>query len=371
MIRVPYLDLAAQYESIKEELGIVHEVMASGRYILGEHGRALEAELATLCQCEHGVGVASGTDALVLALKGLGIGAGDEVITTAFSYVATASAILRVGAHPVFVDIDPDTYNLDPGLVLEAITRRTQAILPVHLYGQMADMPAIMELAHEYGLDVVSDAAQAIGAALNGAQIGEFGDVVTLSFYPTKNLGAAGDGGMVLTNDARLAERVDILRRQGEQERYRAAVVGYNSRLVGYNSRLDEIQAAILRIKLEHLWDWTQRRRQIAHQYDAALGDLPIVTPAVMDGAYHVYHCYTVSVDPQERDSLRAHLAERGIDTGVYYPVPLHMQRAFWDGSRQLEAEAASSYVLSLPIYPEMTAEQVGAVVDAMRRFYE
>ena len=364
MIKVPFLDLAAQYRALSDELGIVHKVMASGRYILGENVSALEDEIADLCGCDYGIGVASGTDALVLALMALGVGPGDEVITTPFSYVATAAAILRVGARPVFVDIDAETYNLDPERVQLAVTERTKVILPVHLYGQPADMGVICGIAEEHGLAIVEDAAQAIGASIGQTQVGEFGTVACLSFYPTKNLGAAGDAGMVLTNDPDLAERVDVLRRQGEAERYRAQVLGLNS-------RLDEIQAAILRVKLGHLWEWTQRRREIAAQYDAALGDLPIMTPACMEGAFHVYHCYTVRVAKSERDELREHLADRGIATGVYYPVALHQQPAFWDGSVQPNAEAAAKRVLSLPIYPEMTPEQVSAVVYAVRRFYE
>ncbi len=364
MIKVPYLDLAQQYKTLAPELGVLHDVMASGRYILGENVAELEQEIADLCHCACGVGVASGTDALVLALMALGVGDGDEVITTPFSYVATAAAILRVGAKPVFADIDAETYNLDPERVELAITERTKAILPVHLYGQPADMWAIWELAHEHGLAIVEDAAQAIGASIGTEQVGEFGHAACLSFYPTKNLGAAGDGGMVVTSDSGIRDKVDVLRCQGERERYKAEVLGLNS-------RLDEIQAAILRVKLDHLWAWTQRRRDIARAYDAALGDLPIMTPAVMDDAFHVYHCYTLRVGRSERDELRQHLADRGIDTGVYYPVCLHQQPAFWDGSVQPNAEAAAKRVLSLPIYPEMSVEQVGAVVDGVRRFYE
>jgi len=219
-------------------------------------------------------------------------------------------------------------------------------------------------IAREHGLAIVEDAAQAIGAGIWPRQVGEFGDLACFSFYPTKNLGGAGDGGMVVTSNQRLAEKVDILRRQGEGERYRAEVVGLNS-------RLDEIQAAILRVKLNHLWDWMTRRREIAAQYDAALGDLPLVTPACLDGAFHVYHCYTVRVKPRDRDSLRTWLADRGIDSMVYYPVALNRQPAFWDGTVQPNAEAMAQRVLSLPIYPEMTPEQVSAVVYAVRRFYE
>ena len=364
MIKVPFLDLAQQYRRIRDELGVVQDVLASGRYILGENVAALEQEIADLCNCAYGVGVASGTDALVLALMALGVGPGDEVITTPFSYVATAAAILRVGAEPVFVDIDRDTYNLDPERVERAVTERTKAILPVHLYGQPADMWEIRDIAREHKLAIVEDAAQAIGASIGNEQVGEFGHAACFSFYPTKNLGAAGDGGMVVTSDPAIAKRVDVLRRQGEAERYRAGVLGLNS-------RLDELQAAILRVKLDRLWTWTQRRRDIARAYDAALGDLPIMTPAVMENAFHVYHCYTLRVGKSERDELRQHLDDRGIETGVYYPVCLHQQPAFWDGSVQHNAEAAAKRVLSLPIYPEMSVEQVGAVVDGVRRFYE
>ena len=364
MIKVPFLDLAAQYKALAPELGVVHEVLVSGRYILGENVQALEREIAGMCGCEYGVGVASGTDALVLALMAIGVGPGDEVITTAFSYVATAAAIVRTGARPVFVDIDRDTYNLDPDRVAEAVTEHTKAILPVHLFGQPADMWAIRGIAHENGLAIVEDAAQAIAGSIGIEQVGEFGHAGCFSFYPTKNLGGAGDGGLVVTSDPTIADRVDVLRRQGEAERYRAEALGLNS-------RLDEIQAAILLVKLEYLLTWTLRRREIAAQYDAALGDLPIMTPAVMDDAFHVYHQYTVRVGKSERDELRAFLAERGVATGVYYPVCLHQQPAFWDGSIQPNAEAAAKRVLSLPIYPEMSPQQVGAVVDGVRRFYE
>lgn len=366
---VPFLDLQAQYRQLKPEIdAAVQGVVSSGRYVLGPNVAALERDLAELCGCRFGIGVASGTDALVLALRALTPREpGGEVITTPFSYVATAAAIVRAGHVPVFVDIDPETFNMDPGLVEEVINPRTVAVLPVHLYGQPAEIGRLPELGEHVGIPVIEDAAQAIGAAYLGQPIGCLSDAAVLSFYPTKNLGAMGDGGMVVTDDPVVADRVRFLARQGERKRYFCEEVGLNS-------RLDELQAAILRAKLPYLWEWTLRRRVIAAQYDAAFGDLPLQTPAVIEDALHVYHQYTIRVSWQARDQLRAYLEEQGIGTGVYYPEPLHLQPAFCGygpGKGELpHAERASAEVLSLPVYPEMSPEQVGAVVHAVRRFF-
>ncbi|HFD38798.1 MAG TPA: DegT/DnrJ/EryC1/StrS family aminotransferase [Anaerolineae bacterium] len=365
-MKIPVLDLQLQYQSIREEIdAAVLEVLASGNYILGPNVQALEQEIARLCGCRYGIGLASGTDALRLALDALGIGPGDEVITTAFTFIATANTISRAGAKPVFVDIEPRTFNLDPALVEAAITGRTRAILLVHLYGQPSDMGDFMDLAARYRLPVVEDSAQALEATWQGRPVSSFGDVGCLSFYPTKNLGACGDGGMAVTNDAGIADRLDTLRRHGGRVRY------HHERL-GYNSRLDELQAAILRVKLRYLSAWTAARQRIAARYDELLADLPVVTPYVAPEATHVYHQYTIRAP--RRDALRAYLAEQGIETAIYYPVPLHRQEMYADlglGEGSLpETEKAAREVLSLPIYPELTDEQVQAVAGAIRRFY-
>jgi dTDP-4-amino-4,6-dideoxygalactose transaminase len=363
---IPVLDLGLQYQSIRDEMNAaVQGVLDSGRFVLGPNVKALERELAEFCGCTHGVGVASGTDALRLAVDVLGIGPGDEVITTPFTFVASASTISRAGASPVFVDIDPQTFNLDPALVERAITERTKAILAVHLFGQLADMGALMELAVRYNLPLIEDAAQAIGATYMGQPACSFGAIGCLSFYPTKNLGAYGDGGMAVTSDGELAARLDILRRQGGRVKY------YHERL-GYNSRLDELQAAILRVKLRHLPLWTAQRRRAAARYNELLAGLAIVTPYEAPGMSHVYHQYTIRAP--RRDDLRAFLKDRGIGTMIYYPLPLHLQDiyahlALGQGTFP-HAERAAKEVLSLPMYPELTDEQIGEVAEAIGRFY-
>lgn len=372
---IPVLDLKAQYQSIREEINdAVYGVLEGGLFILGPNVRALEQEVAEYCGCGYGVGVASGTDALRLAIDALEIGPGDEVITTPFTFVASGNTISRAGAIPVFVDIDLQTLNLNPLLVERAITERTKAILPVHLFGQLADMDALMELAVRYGLPVIEDSAQAIGATYKGQPACSFGMVGCLSFYPTKNLGAYGDGGMAVTCNAEMADRLDVLRRHGGR-------VKYNHERLGYNSRLDELQAAVLRVKLRHLDDWTTRRRRVAARYDELLAHLAlldraegsIALPYEAPGMRHVYHQYTIRVP--RRDELREYLRERGIGTMIYYPLPLHLQRMYVDlglseGSFP-EAERAAKEVLSLPIYPELTDEQIEMVAGAIGEFYE
>lgn len=364
---IPLVDLKTQYLSIEKEIDTaIKEVLLSGQFILGPSVQKLEEEVAAYCGCKYGVGVASGTDALRLTLTALGIGPGDEVITTPFTFIATANTISHCGSRPVFVDIDPKTYNIDPAAIQKAITRQTKAIVPVHLYGQPADMDPIVELAEKYGLYVIEDAAQAIGARYKGRRVGSIGHAGALSFFPSKNLGAYGDGGMVVTNDKVLAEKVDILRRQGSRKKYHAEVLGFNS-------RLDTLQAAILRVKLKYLDSWNEARRQRAKRYNELLSGLPITTPYEAPDVYHVYHQYTIRTE--KRDALAAYLKEQGISTMVYYPVPLHLQKVFASlGYREgslPESEAASRQVLSLPMYPELTGAQQQEVVRAIREFYE
>ncbi len=364
---IPILDLQRQYQNIREEMdAAVLGVLESGHFVLGPNVKALEQEVARYCGCEYGIGVASGTDALRLAMDALEIGPGDEVITTPFTFIATGNTISRAGARPVFVDIDPRTFNLNPLLVERAITDRTKAILPVHLFGQIADMDAIMELAVRYDLPVIEDSAQAIGATYNGQQACSFGIIGCLSFYPTKNLGAYGDGGMAVTCNPEIAENLDVLRRHGGRVKY------FHER-VGYNSRLDEIQAAILRVKLRYLEEWGVQRRRVAARYDELLADSPVTTPYVAPGMKHVYHQYTIRAP--RRDELRAFLGEQGVGSMIYYPVPLHRQEMYagldLGEGRLPESELAAKEVLSLPIYPEMTDEQIEQVASAVRRFYE
>jgi len=377
-MKVPMLDLVAQYQPIKEEIDqAVAKVIQSGQFILGPEVSALEQELADYCQCAHAVGVASGTDALHLALRACGIGEGDGVITSPFTFIATAEAISYLGAIPIFLDIDQESFNLDPNQVEDFLKGRSEvvrsvpkakpkAILPVHLYGRSADMTALMKLASAFGLKVVEDCAQAIGAEHRGQRVGSFGDAGCFSFFPTKNLGGYGDGGMVTTRDAHLAEQVRILRQHGSRTRY------YHEEL-GFNSRLDEIQAAILRVKLRHLDSWIAGRQEIADLYRSSLRGGSIVVPLDDARGRHIYHQFTIRV-PQ-RDALQAHLREMGIATMIYYPVPLHQQKAYAHlGYREgdfPQSEKAAREVLSLPIYPELTPEQAGFAGEAILDFFQ
>ncbi|MGC8838052.1 MAG: DegT/DnrJ/EryC1/StrS family aminotransferase [Anaerolineae bacterium] len=365
---IPFLDLQAEYRALRGELdAAVHRVLESGHFVLGPEVQALQEELARFCGTRFAWGVASGTDALRLALAALEVGPGHEVITTPFTFVATANTISRAGARPVFVDIRPDTLNLDPAHLEAAITTRTRAIVPVHLFGHPADMDPILEIAGRYGIPVIEDAAQAIGARYGDRAVGSMGAVGCFSFYPTKNLSAYGDGGLVVTQDPDLAAALDVLRNHG---RRRGSLYFYDR--VGFNSRLDELQAAILRVKLRHLPAWTERRRAIAALYHELLAQAPVVLPVEVEGVYHVYHQYTIRA-PQ-RDALQEALAREGIATMVYYPLPLHLQALYRglglaEGSLP-EAERAAQEVLSLPIYPQMTDEQVLQVAQAVCRFY-
>ncbi len=359
------LDLRTQYRSIAQEVETaIAGILESGRYIGGENVTALEKELAEYCGARVGIGVNSGTDALKLSLFALGIGPGDEVITSPFTFVAPVEVLCILGAKPVFADIDPQTFCLDPKRVAEKITPRTKAILPVHLYGHPADMTAIMALAEKHGLVVVEDACQAIGAKHQGRAAGTFGAAGCISFYPTKNLGAAGDGGMVITNDEALAARIGLLRNHGNADAYH-----YTS--LGYNSRLDEIQAAILRIKLRRLAEWNEARRRNAARYSSLLASAPIITPVEKPGNYHIYHQYTVRTP--HRDKLRAWLGAAGIGSMVYYPEPLHTQEPYrFLGYHEGDfpcAEQACREVVSLPIYPELTEGEIQEVCARISSF--
>jgi len=367
---IPLCELTHAYQGLKDEIdAAMQAVAADGRYILGPNVAALEREIAEYCQCEYAVGVNSGTDALYLALKALGIGPGDEVITTPFTFIATTEAIGLVGATPVFVDIDPHTHNIDPRLIEAAITPRTKAILPVHLYGRPCDMGTIAGIAIRYGLRVVEDCAQAIGATCHGRMVGSFGSAGCLSFFPSKNLGCFGDGGMVVTNDATVYESVEMLRRHGGKVKY------HHSRL-GLNSRLDELQAAILRVKLKHLDNWNGARRQAAVRYNQLLSDTQGVATPTLDDAREtddirsVYHQYTIRV--HDREHLTSQLSAAGIGYGVYYPCPLHLQEVHQslghgEGSFP-EAELAAKQCLSLPMFPELTPTQQQEVADCVRQ---
>jgi dTDP-4-amino-4,6-dideoxygalactose transaminase len=361
---VPFLDLVRQYSAISTEIDdAIRGVIRSGQFILGPNVKALEAEMAKYCGAAYGIGLASGTDALRLALEAVRIKPGDEVITSPFTFIATAEMISQIGAVPVFADITADTYALDPADVEWRITPRTRAIIPVHLYGHPADTTALVALARRYQMVVIEDAAQAVGAEHAGQRVGSIGDIGCFSFFPTKNLGAYGDGGLVTTNDPAIAERTHRLRQHGQREKY-----VHDS--LGWSSRLDELQAAVLRVKLRYLDEWTDRRRALADQYRERLAGLPIRLPTERPGDRHVYHLFTVATD--RRDELQKYLDGQGVRTMVHYPIPLHLQTAYRGLQRVSlpESERASREVLSLPIFPEMTEEEFEAVVLAVKTFF-
>ena len=367
-MNVPLLDLQSQYALLRDELRqAVEKVMDSQRFVLGDEGRRLEASIAQYVQAKHAIACASGSDALLLALMALDVGAGDEVITTPFTFFATAAAITRLGARPVFVDIDPATYNLDTSRVADVITSRTKAIMPVHLYGQCADMDPLLAIGNR--VPIVEDAAQAIGATDRRRQAGAMGAVGCFSFYPTKNLGGAGDGGMLTTNDDNLAQRLRRLRTHGGANEYEHSEVGINS-------RLDELQAAVLNVKMPHLDKWSNDRARKAAAYtemlDNARLSFELITPVVRDGARHIFHQYVIRV-PRHRDALMEHLKGRGVGTKVYYPIPLHRQECFaYLGYKEgdfPESERAARETLALPVYPELTEAQQSHVVDAITSF--
>jgi dTDP-4-amino-4,6-dideoxygalactose transaminase len=387
MTNVPLLDLKAQFAQIRAEvMPVIDQVCASQHFILGAHVHALEEEIARYCGASTGIGVSSGTDALLLALMALGIGAGDEVITSPFTFFATAGTIARTGARPVFCDIDPLTFNLSPAavqafidegctkqagqLVNRATGGRVKALMPVHLYGQSADMAPLMAMARQHGLRVIEDAAQAIGTAYtNGQRVGTFGDVGCFSFFPSKNLGAFGDAGLCTTNDAELAESMRVLRVHGGKPKYFHAVIGGNF-------RIDELQAAVLRVKLKYLDGWTQGRQRNAAYYDSAfaaagLGE-KLRTPTAIEGGRHIFNQYVVRV--QGRDALKQRLTEHSIGTEIYYPVPLHLQACFayldYRPGDFPHSERAAEETLALPIYPELEEAQLAHVVATILNFY-
>ncbi|HUI74028.1 MAG TPA: DegT/DnrJ/EryC1/StrS family aminotransferase [Candidatus Acidoferrum sp.] len=363
---IPQLDLGAQYVSLKSEIqAALASVLSSQRFVLGTEGAALEEEVARLCGVAHGIGVASGTDALILALRVCGVREGDDVLLPPFTFVATGSAVSALGAKPVFADIQPGTFNVDPGELERRVTPRTRAIVVVHLYGLAADMDPILAFARSRNLPVIEDNAQSIGANYKGRRTGSFGDAACLSFYPTKNLGAYGDAGMIVTNSADLDGRLRRLRNHGQSAKY-------ESTEPGWNSRLDEMQATILRVKLRHLADWQRARQAHAAEYTRLLLNVPgVTTPTVKQGYEHVYHQYTIRA--RERDALQRHLAERKIGSAVYYPVPLHLQKLYASlGYREGDfpaAESAAREVISLPMYPELTREQIVRVASAVSGF--
>lgn len=362
---IPLVDLTAQYHSIKDEIdAAVQATLESGRFILGPLVNKFEESIASYLGVDYAVGLASGTDALVLALRALNIGAGDEVIVPAYTFFATAGTVMSVGATPVFVDIDPVTYEMDVEQIKDHITPRTKAIIPVHLYGHPADMNPILELARSQGLKVIEDNAQAFGAMYRGRKTGSLGDIGCLSFFPTKNLGAFGDGGMVVTNNLVLAERMRMLRTHGWKKKY-------YSEEVGYNSRLDALQAAILQAKLSHVDSWNEKRREIAQRYSDQLAPLGVIFPVECNWGKHIYHLYIIRSN--RRDELQVFLKQRGIASEVYYPLPPHLstpcQKLGYKEGDFPHAERASHETLALPLYPELTTEQQDEVITAVRQF--
>lgn len=369
-MNVPLLDLKAQYATLRDEIEpVIKEIFESQYFIGGPHVDACEKAVADYCRCPHAVGVSSGTDALLAALMCEGIGPGDEVITSPYTFFATAGSIARTGATPVFADIDPVSYNINPALIEQKITKRTRAIIPVHLYGQMADMDPVMDLADRHGLIVIEDACQAIGAEIKGRRAGSIGHYGCFSFFPSKNLGGAGDGGMVTVSDAARADKLRILRNHGMEPRY-------FHKLIGGNFRLDALQAAVVNVKLRHLDGWSRRRQENAARYDRLFAEKQIPgigLPVVGEGRRHIFNQYIIRATC--RDGLRAHLAAAGIGVEIYYPVPLHLQECF----RHLgcgpgafpESERAAAETLALPIYPEVTDEQAAHVVETIASFYK
>ncbi|HKY31126.1 MAG TPA: DegT/DnrJ/EryC1/StrS family aminotransferase [Candidatus Polarisedimenticolia bacterium] len=362
---IPFMDLKSQHRPLRAELeAAVSRVLESGHFVLGEEVEAFEKEFAAAIGARHAVAVSSGTAALHLALLAAGVGPGDEVITVPFTFVASVSAIWQAGARPVLADVDPATFTLDPSRAEAAISPRTRAILPVHLYGQPADMEPLLEMARRRGIAVVEDAAQAHGASVRGRPAGTMGDLGCFSFYPSKNLGACGEGGLITTQSGELAARARMLRDWGQREKYRHDIKGFNA-------RMDGIQGAILRVKLRRLRAWTEARRALAARYDRLLAGLSVSTPAVREGAGHVYHLYTIRAP--RRDGLRQALAARGIGTGLHYPVPVHLQPAWADlghvSGAFPESERAAREVLSLPLYAEMPEEHVDRVAEAVREW--
>jgi len=366
-MNIPFVDLQSQYKSLKDELDpAVLAVMQRGDFVLGGAVTEFERAFAEYCGAKYAVGVDSGYSALELIVLAYGIGPGDEVITAANTFIATTLAISNTGATPVLVDIDPETYNIDPAKIAAAITPRTKAIMPVHLYGQPVDMDPILAIARKHGLRVFEDAAQGAGARYKGRMVGSLGDAAGFSFYPGKNLGAYGDGGAVVTNDAAIAEKVRLLRNIGQK-------VKYYHEVKGFNHRLDTMQAAVLLVKLPHLDGWNAARRRAAATYADLLADLPLITPTTAGYAEHIFHLYVVRV--HNREALMEHLKERGIASGLHYPIPIHLQPAYSElGYKQGDfpiTEAYAETILSLPIFPELDDDKVAYVVDAIRDYFQ
>jgi dTDP-4-amino-4,6-dideoxygalactose transaminase len=369
-MQVPMIDLSLQYQQLKSNIELaLDQVMSSSKFILGDEVNKLEQDIAQYSNVRFGVGVANGSDALHISLLGCGVQEGDEVITTAFTFFATAGAIARIGAKPVFVDIEAKTFNIDPARIKEKITEKTKAIIPVHLYGQSADMDPIIEVANKYNLAIIEDAAQAIGAKYKSRKVGELGSTTCFSFFPSKNLGAYGDGGMVVTDHEEIADKMRIIRVHGSKPKYYHHVLGYNS-------RLDELQAAILNVKFPYLNRWNELRREKANNYTQLIKEQSlnkIVIPFEQEHNFHVYHQYTLRVE--KRNELQVYLKDNGIETMVYYPVPLHLQPVFqylgYKKGMLPEAEKACEEVLSLPIYPELDVKQQEYVVGKIAQFYK
>jgi len=392
-MNIPLIDLKAQYKSIAEDLDrVTKEVLSSANYIMGKNVIEFEKEFAEYIGVKHAISVGNGTDALVIALKSLGIGSGDEVITSTFTYFASAEAISAVGATPVFVDVEKETFNIDPTKIEEKITKKTKAIIPVHIFGQSARMDELNEIARKYKLKVVEDAAQAVGSKYKDKMIGTLGDVACFSFFPTKNLSCAGDGGMIVTNDDSIATIATALRTHGSGETGQRAYnllnniteevetfkggddtvynpLKYYNYLIGFNSRLDAIQAAILRVKLPHLNGWNERRREIAKIYDKELKDSNVVLPTIDSENETVYHQYVLQSD--DREAMLSKLKEKGIATGVYYPIPLHLQKVYKDlGYKEGDmpvAEYLSHRTFAIPVYPELTQSEINYIVESIK----
>ena len=366
-MRVPLLDLQAQYATIRDEIRpVVERVIESQQFILGPEVEAFEQEVAAYCGAKYAIGVSSGTDALLIALMAAGIGKGDEVITTPYSFIATATSISRVGAIPVFIDIDPKTYTIDPKAIADEITDATKAIMPVHLFGQCAEMKPILDLAKQRNILVIEDAAQAIGAGQNGVKAGTMGAFGCFSFFPSKNLGGFGDGGLVTTNDDAFAQRVKELRQHGGKDKYRNA-------MIGINGRLDALQAAVLRVKLTHLDAWSAARREHAEYYTQAFqGMKEVQTPITAPGNTHIYNQYVLRVE--RRDELQAHLNAHQIGNAIYYPIPIHLQECYdilgYQETDFPAAEQAAAETIALPVYPELTRAQQDDVIETIHAFY-
>ena len=365
-MKLQMVDVVGQYRNIKADVdAAIHGVLDSGQFILGKEVGEFECAVSGYLGTQYSLGCASGTDALQVAMMGLGIGPGDEVITTPFTFVATTETIVLLGAKPVYVDIEPDSFNIDPARVAAAITPRTKAIMPVHLYGQAADMDPIMETARMHKLFVIEDSAQALGTSYKGKKVCTFGDVACISFFPSKNLGAFGDGGMVTTNDRNLWERMKMIASHGSKTRY-------HHDLLGVNSRLDTLQAVVLKVKLQYLDRWNEARRSAARRYTELLNGLPVTTPFIVRDREHIFHQYTLRAP--KRDALAGHLKAKGIPHAIYYPIPLHLQKAYASlGGKPGQfpvTEKAAAEVISLPMHTELTEEQLQYVAGAVRDFY-